>query len=139
MVLYHLKVCVLVSCILLSTINTVIGFEEKETNEVSSIIYHGRNLPSSDPNGPYRGGLDDPTDLNYLTSAVIALINLAIMLYKNTPMEYIDDLKESLENGNYFNVTMDLSGLTSYAIIMVSLLIFTLEAFDILDCDRDGC
>ena len=138
MALNHLKVCILASCLLLSTISSVMGFEEGKINR--GVNQRSIDIPSGgDPNGPHRGGLDDPTDWSYLASAVFAIFNLLKMLYRTTPVEYIEDLKQSLKEGNYFNVTIDLSGLTGYAVISISIVIFTLEAFDVLDCDRDGC
>jgi hypothetical protein len=83
-------------------------------------------LDPSDPDGPYRGGLDDPTDFAYLFTG-LKLAGVLALCFK---MGVFRDPQSLLQLIYYL---LYVTGVT-YTILMA----FG-EAFDVIDYDRDGC
>jgi hypothetical protein len=83
-------------------------------------------LDPSDPDGPYRGGLDDPTDFLYLFWGLIETGMLAYCF------------KEGLLR-NPVSLLMFIHVLLVEALCVYGALIHFGEAFDVIEIDNDGC
>lgn len=91
-------------------------------------------IPDGDPDGPTEGGLDDPSDWNYLvlgfTFVVLTVGDIDQFINYSEQMEFDDPFMLAL--------WMLINGMTISFDSLIAFCCFG-EAFDIWDIDEDGC
>jgi len=85
--------------------------------------------PWQDPDGPTEGGLDDPSDwINLIYALGWGFVLLGNVLTSNPAG--IDTIREII--GGLWNLVWNV-------VFLVSVPLYLLEAFDLVDSDEDGC
>ncbi len=86
----------------------------------------GEPRPNGDPDGPWEGGLDDPTDFFHLGEGIFCLGTLGKGIV-NTDIQDFD------------NIVVLIGWLCSFGFFSITAIFDFAEAFDIWEITRDGC
>jgi len=128
--------------------NTIININEKELREqiLQKIEYFKKHIKKikpyddndTDPDGPFKGGLDDPTDWEDLKFGLIQLVFFLIKISIQPPGKLIEKLVDHMLRLQLLFLVLDILTLLTYIYPPILILMAFGDAFDIIDPDKDG-
>jgi hypothetical protein len=92
----------------------------------------------SDPDGPFKGGLDDIYDWTAFLFAVYGVFIFLHNLQEAPPNEVIEDFFDALKEMDVFKIAYSIILLFGYISIPVNVIMLLGDAFDVIDPDEDS-